>query len=502
MRKYISDVIIGDEFLPGQLNIISSGTGTGKTEFVRRTLLDKFPDLKPEEVLYITSRSMTRDQQAELDGIDVLGSDDIDVIKYWNGEISELKGIQETGIRIMNYNQLARILDFCEPAEGELLQKIKLAVFDECHSLFSDDFIEGMGIIRQWVRERIRDKEILLIGMTATEGILRHNSQRFGGKIKKVNKEHIVNYKAKHLICGYYADLPILLMSGRLTGRTIILCPSVRECQRINSFYYNSVVMVSQQNKSYTENMEVLRRFIVENETLPEDTSIFPEGYPRGVHPIEALITTTSMREGINLREGSGIENVICCITDEMHVKQFMGRCRFNVENLVVLHRHHPGDNKYHGDYIADSRRKFAQYIYDKNDREWFDTISEIVDVGFEEVERYLLDPDDEAFCQWVDQMWACASDADNEEKIAKRIFDYDYDQFEDYAFRCRLFGRDTKKYTFNAILRYMCKLGYSYDAGRSMIGDKKASYKVIIKEKQNEERVHEQDCPAGNEEI
>ena len=447
-KKYISEVIMDEEFFPGQLNIIASGTGTGKTEFVRRTLLGKFNDLAPSEILYVTSRSMTRDQQAELDGIEKLGSDSIEIIRYWNGELKE---IHELGIWIMNYNQLAHILDFCEPIEGEMLQKIKLAVFDECHTLFSDDFIEGMGIIRQWVRERIRDKSVTLIGMTATKGILDYNAGRFGKKIGTVNSEFIVNYKAKHLICAVKEDLLDLLANRGLTGRSIILCPSIRECNKLNSLYHNSVVLVSQNNKSFTEEMAVLRKYIIENETLPEDTSIYPVGYKRGIHPIEALITTTSMREGINLREQSGIKNVICCLTDEMHVKQFMGRCRFDVENLIVVHSHHPKDNIDKDGYTALSRRLFADYIADKNDRRWFDSISEIVDCEFEEVERYMLDPDWPRFLSWVDAQWVCGSESQNP------IFPDEYDQFEDYAFKCRLFGRDSKKYTFNGILRCLC---------------------------------------------
>lgn len=480
-KKYISEIIEGNEFYPGQLNIIASGTGTGKTEFVRRTLLEKIPDFDPSEILYVTSRSMTRDQQAELDGIERLGNDSIEIIKYWNGEIGELKEIHELGIWIMNYNQLAHILDFCDPEEGELLQKIKLAVFDECHTLFSDDFIEGMGIIRQWVRERIRDESVILIGMTATKGILDYNAGRFGSRIKTVNKDFIVNYKAKHLICAVKEDLIDLLANRNLPGKTIILCPSVRECQKLNSIYHNSVVLVSQNNKSFTEEMAVLRRYIIENEVLPESTEIFPSGYTRGIHPIEVLITTTSMREGINLREESGIKNVICCLTDEMHVKQFMGRCRFNVENLIVVYGHYPRDNMKKNDYTANSRKLFSNYIADKNDREWFDSISEIVDCSFEEVERYRLDPDWNGFLSWVDTQWVRSRDAPDDKPISEQ----EYEQFEDYAYRCRLFGRDPRKYTFNAILRCMCNdHGYSYEQKRSLDDDgRKITYKYLQKD-------------------
>lgn len=425
---------------------------------------------------------MTRDQQAELDGIERLGGDNIEIIQYWNGEIGELKEIRDLGIWIMNYNQLAHILDYCDPEEGELLQKIKLAVFDECHTLFSDDFIEGMGIIRQWVRERIRDGSVILIGMTATKGILDYNAGRFGKKIKTVNQDFIVNYKAKHLICGLKSDLIDLMANRDLPGKTIILLPSVKECKKLNSICHNSVMLVSQNNRDFTEDMAILRKFIIENEVLPEDTSIFTPGYAKGTHPIDVLITTTSMREGVNLREDSGIKNVICCLTDEMHVKQFVGRCRFSVENLIVLHGHYPKDNMNKNDYTANSRRLFANYIADKTDREWFDGVSEIVECSFEEIERYRIDPDWNGFLSWVDAHWACARD--EPEDIQKRISEQDYEEFEDYAYRSRLFGQDSRKYTFNGILRCMCSdHGYSYEQKRSVDKDgRKVTCKYLYK--------------------
>lgn len=449
---------------------------------MRRTLLKKFENLNPSEILYVTSRSMTRDQQAELDGIERLGNDSIEIIQYWNGEIEEFKELQEMGIWIMNYNQLAHILDFCDPEEGELLKRIQLAVFDECHTLFSDDFIEGMGIIRQWIRERIRDKSVVLIGMTATKGILDFNAGRFGKKIDTVNQEFIVNYKAKHLICAMKEDLIYLLANRGLQGRSIILCGSIRECYKLNAYYHNSVILVSQNNKHFTEDMATLRRYIIENETLPPDTSIFSMGYKRGIHPIDALITTTSMREGINLREESGIQNVICCLPDEMHVKQFVGRCRFNVENLIVVYGHYPRDNTLKDDYTASGRKLFASYIADRNDRRWFDTIAEIVDCSFEGVERYKLDPQEDAFLAWVDARWAHSKY--EAYCPAKEITEDQHEQFEDYAYQCRIFGRDTKNYTFNAILRWLCDAhGYSYGQKRRVGEDgKKITYKYLYR--------------------
>lgn len=483
MERYISDIVTGKEFIHGQFNIIASGTGTGKTEFVRRTLVEKMGDVDPSEILYVTSRSMIRDQQSKLDGIERFDNSCIDVVRYWNGENDELKRMHDIGIWIMNYNQLARILDEMSPMNGDALSRIKVAVFDECHALVGDAFIECMGIIRQWIRERICDRKVILIGLTATDGILKHYSYMFCNRVVPVNGEYIVNYKAKHLICGRRKDLFDLLANGGLQGKTIILCNTVEECREINRFYHNSVVLISKYNQGFDDDMKILRDYIIENETLPEDTSIFSSKYNRGVHPIEALITTTSTREGINLREESGIKNVICCIPDEMHVKQFAGRCRFNIENLIVLYEYKPPENIGNIDYANKSKRAFWKYISDKDDREWFDTISEIVDCTFEEIERYKLDPNWSRYLDWVDENWLSKNDASESDK--RWITSIDHFDFIDFAYKCRLFNLARSKYTFNRILKIMCeKYGYKYGQKiRLDVNGKRATHKYIYKD-------------------
>lgn len=483
MRQYISDIVTGKEFIHGQFNIIASGTGTGKTEFVRRTLVEKMGGVDPSEILYVTSRSMIRDQQSKLDGIERFENRDVGVVRYWNGENDELKRMHDLGIWIMNYNQLAHILDYMSPYYGEPLNRIKIAVFDECHALVGDKFIESMGIIRQWIRERMCDNKVLLIGLTATNAILNYYAPMFSNRVECVNDKYIVNYKAKHLICGRRRDLFDLLTNGRLEGKTIILCRTVDECREVNRIYPNSVVLISKYNKDFNDDMKILRDYIIEHEVLPEDTSIFTPGHKRGVHPIEALITTTSMREGINLREESGIKNVICCIGDEMHVKQFAGRCRFNIDNLVVLYEYNVADNSTNNNYTAVNRRALGRYIANKDDREWFDTISDIVDCSFDEVERYNLDSDWGAYLKWVDENWLSQADASDEDK--KWIGSIDHFDFIDQAFKFRLFDSNKRKYTFNRILGVLCNK-HGYKCGQKRFVDKdgaKRTLKYIYKD-------------------
>ena len=62
---YISDLIqTGDSFSPHCLNLIAAGCGAGKSYFVARHLPKLFPAINPCDMLFVTSRSITVDQQA------------------------------------------------------------------------------------------------------------------------------------------------------------------------------------------------------------------------------------------------------------------------------------------------------------------------------------------------------------------------------------------------------------------------------------------------------
>ena len=444
--QYVSDVIGDVKFYHGQFNLIVSGTGTGKTEFVRNTLLKRFTEVDPSQILYVTSRSMIRDQQAGLDGIERMGDNETcrNVIRYWNGEDEDLKSIADMGIWIMTYNQFVYELNWWSPVNGELFKNIKIAIFDECHTLVSDKFIKGICSARVWIRERICDNKVLLIGMTATDGILKRSCMAFCNRIRRVNPEYIIRYRAKHLICTDQSRILDLFAEGRLPGKTIMMCRSIQDCEYFHEHIPHSVVLVSMHKECFTDEMNTLRNYIIEHQSLPEDTSIFGH---EDVEPIDVLITTSAMREGINIRAESDVRNVICCIADELHVIQFAGRCRFDIENLVVAHRRTQMDNGDKG-YLAGERRAYVKYMKDPKDRTWFDTIQHIVQEPFEEIERYKLDNDRfDGFYKWIDENWANGVSTGQ-----KTIGKDDRDGIVQEAYKHRLFGGRKFNYTFRAI--------------------------------------------------
>lgn len=408
-----------------------------------------------------------------MDGINRIDHDSIDsVVQYWNGEAD---GVGEDGVWIMNYSQLVHIMDVMNPEHGRLFHKIKIAVFDECHAIYSDNFIEGMMAVRMWIRERVVHGDVLCIGLTATPDIMYHYALQAGIKTKMVNRERLVNYRAKNMICTKFECLPSLIESGRLPGITIIMCVSVGDCNFLRERIPNSVMLCSASNSKHNDEMTELREYIVEHGRLPPyiDTENTP---------LNVLITTSTMREGVNILPESNIKNVVCCLSDELHVKQFVGRCRFNVENLIIAHRRCRYDNMNKDSYLAKSRRAFEDFLWDENRREWFDSISDIVECKAEDVVRIEVGENEYDFRDRIDEVWACPEGSDWETERNYLIYkEEDKQDLVDYAFRCRLLGKYWSQYSFNAVIKYLeDRFGYEIESGRTRIDGDRVTYKLI----------------------
>lgn len=482
MRRYISEDIDSMDFQYGQFNLIVSGTGTGKTEFIRRGLLSRFPYVSPEEILYVTSRSMIRDQQSTMDGISrVDHSNAVGVVKYWNGDAATM--IDHDGIWIMNYAQLVHVFEDMNPEHGRTLTNIKIVVFDECHAIYSDYFIDGILAIRVWLRERIVNRDAICIGLTATPDIVYHCAKKTGIKPVQVNKEKIVNYKAKNLICTRLESVADLINSGKFPGGTIIMCSSIRDGEAMMAKIPNSTLICSANNKRFNSRMAEIRDYIIDHGRLPEFTD-------RG-EPLRVLITTSTMREGVNLNPGCGIRNVVCCLSDELHVKQFVGRCRFDVENLIVAHRSRVVDNQSKDSYLVQSRIAFEEFLRDESKRGWFDSISDIFDGSIDDVIRIDVGEKPEDFCRMIDRTWACPEDATEEDQQARMIYkETDKQSIVDYAFRCGLIEKYKSQYSLGMVLKYLEEnYGYRIETGRVRIDGVRYTYKIIFERNSKDER-------------
>lgn len=370
--KFISNEISSMDVSRTNFNIISSGTGTGKTYFVANELNKYFPNIRYSEILFVTSRSLIVEQQSKSERISKYDMNNRLYINHWNGLTDSTQLLERKGIQIMTYDKIINILATKNFEGLETLSKIKLLIFDECHSLFSDKFIKDIEMLKVWIRDTLYMGNKIIIGMTATPNIIFHYQKEWGVTVNQINSKVLINYRAKQLHCTDFDTIPYIIATNQIEGRTIIMCYSVEDCYKLKNKIPNSCVLVSKSNsKHFTKEMKILREYIVENESLPD--TFIEDGIER---KLDVLITTSTLREGVNLREESGVRNVICCFTDELHITQFMGRCRFDIDNLIVAHTYIRTDNFDMDSYLSNCRSAFKDFMRSKNSTSWFDSIS------------------------------------------------------------------------------------------------------------------------------
>jgi len=423
--------------------------------------------IKPSEMLFITSRSLIVEQQVKEDGITKFNPNNKCNIKYWNGEIDSLEEIAKKGIYIMTYDKIINILK-SDNAEGfETLSKIKVIFFDECHTIFSDTFIKDMESLKVWIRDILYTDTKYIIGLTATPRILFFYQKEWGVSVKQLNKEILINYKAKQLYCTNFNTLHFLLANKDIQGKTIVMCYSIEECYKLKERIPNSFVLISKSNKKYyMPEMDEIRDYIVENESLPDTYLEVFERDKKTKEPIESerrnlevLITTSTLREGVNLRETSGIKN------------------------LIVAETYIRSDNYNQKSYLAQSRNNYKEFMSDINHTKWFDSISHLIDHDITKIRRFVLSNKEEIFTTYINTKWLVPSDITDNEIERYRIYKQDdKDEIIKKVIECQLIDLPKSHLTFNRIINFMKNtLGYNIEDGRFKLKRKQYRYKLIV---------------------
>lgn len=464
------------------LNLIASGCGTGKSHFVLHKLLDHYPDVKPEEIVVVTSRALTVDQQGNEDGVTKFRADEKELLNYWNGdERGEHIIEQNTGVHIMTYNRLIYLLDHCNDPDMPTLCNVKILVLDECHTLFSDTFNKELIVVRRWTNDRVKYTDTILIGLTATPGVVLANQTRWGVRINQLTDGVVMRYKAKQLTCANLTAVPGLVRG--FTGKTMIMCSSFKQCSELARKIPDSFVLISATNEkqgTFTPEMAWLRDYIVSTSTIPDERWVpDPANEQMGGYwvPLKVLIATSTIREGFNLLESGGVKNIVSCIADEVHVIQVAGRARYDLDNLVVaIPMTRRADTHPHAEYMTQQKMLFSSYMYGDNDgSEWFSHISSIVEHDLSHVRKVIQSKDIDGFRLWLDETWL-STDIDekwlyrpeDKETIIQQCVDYKVSD----KFKSRL--------TYQGVLKLLPDMGYEVTTGRAVIDNNKITYKVI----------------------
>lgn len=478
--QFISDVVKADDLKSDAFNLIAAGCGSGKTYWVINHLLKSFPSVKPYEVAFVTSRAITKDQQARNLGTTKYVGDGGNVLPFWNDESkNDDTLLSGHGIQLMTYDQMIRAIDSPATPGHEVLRNLKIVIFDECHVIFSDKFIERMGRLRLWSREVIYGSRKLFIGLTATPKIVDYYSHVWGVPINKVNKDVVVGYRAKQMICTNIETIPYLISTNRLPGKTIVMCNRYEECVELANNLSNATTMVSKHSPNFTLEMKRIRDHIVQHEELPP-TFFDDAGYER---ELEVLIATSTLREGFNLRESSGVRNIICCITDELHITQFVGRCRYNIDNLVIADSFMRNDNRTQSQYLVQSRQQFRNYMKNKSCVSFFSPLQHLVDHDVYKIKKFVLGTDENRFINFMNGKWLVPKGIDV--ALRQKYFlwrDADKEEIVSLAISCKLIDADKSKISFIGIMKLMQRcLGYVIESGRSVLDGEQHTYKLVV---------------------
>lgn len=487
---YISDYVDCSRIDKTKFNILASGTGSGKTYWVANELTKEFPNIRRYEILFVTSRAMIVEQQNKSDSINKYDPNNLIYLNHWNGYKDLEHILIKKGIPIMTYDKIIHILK-SQNTEGLVtLDKVKIVVFDECHTLFSDNFIKDMECLKVWIRDNLYLGNKIIIGMTATPRIIEYYQKEWGVSIVRLNDEILIKYKAKQLHCTDLDTIPYIVTT-QITGKTLIMCYSIEDCYRLKSKIPNSAVLVSKSSNKYMPEMDLIRNHIINYETLPDKYLEVTKRDDKTKQPIEyeernleVLLTTSTLREGINLREHSGVKNIVCCFSDELHITQFMGRCRFNINNLIIADTYIRTDNYNKQSYLSGCREKFKEYMKNKNNTAWFESISHLVEHDVYKTIRFILGAQEKKFIGYINSKWLVPEGIQDKKQLDKyKIYkEEDKQEIVNKVIECKLLDIQKSKITFNRVINMMINtLGYTVESNRFVVNKNKCTYKLIV---------------------
>lgn len=334
-------MVTADDFKLHHLNLIVSSCGAGKSYFVINKLTEMYADLKPSEILVVTSRALTAQQQASQQGaVRVYGrdpsgwtvSDECDFV-IGKHRVPYIYGSQ---IGITTYSSLHSLLNQARA----YIQSKKIIVLDEFHSVFVDTFTGCKDWCPLWIYEKILSNTMMIAISATPEPIYDGLATNMPVHPVLGKEQEIHKYVAHKITCTYYEQLPSLLKQK--CGKTLVLCNDAWHCEQLHALLPYSVILYGRNHPKHTDNMGQILDYIADYETIPDGywipsgSSLVGGGDLRKFVPFKTVISTTVMREGFSLREYSGINNIVCCTLDPVDIVQFVGRCRYNVENLII----------------------------------------------------------------------------------------------------------------------------------------------------------------------
>ena len=439
MHNYVAEAIDISKLRKNEFNVIVSGCGTGKTYFVAKYLPEML-GVNYEDIVFVTSRRTIVDQMEFDDkATRLIHTEDRGIVDYWNDATYALRECKEKGMRAMTYGSYINTIKYGGNAEYGALNNAKVIIIDECHAMFTDIFISDVFAMWLDISNKILHGDMYVIGMTATISPIFFGANRNGVKINMLLDEPLVRYKAKKLWVVDEKSMEQMIGDKQaFPGKNLIMCTAIRKCQDLTKKLKNSMMLVSNADKNkrsgiFDKDMDWLRDTILKTSSLPSyGHETMEDGTVRSF-PLETLITTSTLREGVNLIEESGIRNVYCYCHDEVSIIQFLGRCRFNVDNLIIVKTSRSQQVAPGYTFNNDRQNLFCEFLSNGNP-EWLKNIEHVIEHeegALPKVYNYPKDVYGGTFYDWFDKNYAIPGneirvyDKKDKETIIRKAFEY-----------------------------------------------------------------------------
>lgn len=496
MKKYIEVNL--DKMEKGKFNMIASGTGTGKTYFISNELVKRFPANK---VLFVTSRSAIAEQQEfsiNNKGLDLVAKkiSAKDGVNVLNADINT----DNNKLNICCYNTLINIL-LDAKAKEKLLDSIDVVVFDECHTIQIDTFIENIATVKLFIKNELMNQNRYLIGLSATPQPLVTWLDEIGKKVKPLCS-YVVNYKAEKITFTDEQSLQRLYLDGIKNKKSIVLVDKVDRglelVKKLAELNLNAQFLCSRNNKEYTEEMEKTRNYILETEKLPTD--------------LDVLICTSAYREGINICDES-VQTVISYFGDFLHLTQFAGRLRQDYTDLIIVNNPRLAckNNTKVSEYKEKCTKdiKFSQWLANESWRKnitqplWYKGIQKIVNCKLKDIVLFHTGINDNAFVKYIIDNYLVPVDCDKATMVEKYALTKERkDDIVDKAKQMKIMKGYDSKLTFAKVEDWLTAIGFTVVSQQIRHNGKRNQNKYIIEFIGLEENAEKEEITITQEEL
>lgn len=348
LKKVLRNAYIGDECLDycsdlyKYVMLITATCGRGKTYYalsldengmlaeinrIRRKnnlFVRDLEDIKPYEMLFLTSRKIVKIQQVENNPNCVLAQE-----SDFDGSMNQEDTDRENKILVSTAHWFGKMV-----REGKIKRMPKVIVLDEIHSLFAESrFADSLTYAIDYIKENYND--IIKIGLSATPQYLFSHEKDDIMKFHTIDIDLGSKYKAQNIYCYKNGQATTILKQIKpkisSTHKVLYYTQSARECYRLSRDYGDrSAFLISDYNESEVDGKKLVdvmeesgvKDYINKNEKFPEDVDI--------------IFINSACREGMNIKD-SAVKTIICEAVDMITIEQILGRIRGDLENFMVV---------------------------------------------------------------------------------------------------------------------------------------------------------------------